>query len=228
MTLPSIIAVDGPAGSGKSTVLFAVAQRISYLFVDTGAFYRAVTFLALEEQLDLHDTDQVAALCRRTQFDMTPELKDDGRQFTFLVDGRDITSQLNTPAVDKGVSIIAASDKVRACLLEAQRKLAAKGHVIMVGRDIGTVVLPDADLKIFITASLEERAARRSQQRARTGEPVDYQVVIENLRQRDQLDSSRESAPLRQTDDAVLLDTSALTFEESVEAVLDVIRNWQT
>lgn len=227
MTLPSVIAVDGPAGSGKSTVFFAVAQRINYLFVDTGAFYRAVTFLALEQQLDLNRVDQLLALCQRTQFDMTPDRKDDGRQFTFLADERDITLQLNTPAVDSNVSTIAAATEIRTCLFDAQRKLAAKGRVIMVGRDISTVVLPDADLKVFITASLEKRAERRSQQRLSTGEMADYDTILENLRQRDQVDSTRKAAPLRQVAEAVLLDTSDLTFDEAVETALDLIQHWQ-
>lgn len=227
MTLPSIIAVDGPAGSGKSTVFFAVAQRLNYLFVDTGAFYRAVTFLALEQQLDLRDVNQLLALCQRTQFDMTPERQADGRQFTFLADDRDITLQLNTPDVDRNVSTIAATNEVRICLFDAQRRLAAKGKVIMVGRDITTVVLPDADLKVFITASLEKRAQRRSQQRLGTGEMADYNTILENLRQRDQTDSTREAAPLRQVDEAILLDTTDLTFDEAVEAALNLIQNWQ-
>jgi cytidylate kinase len=226
LTLPSTIAIDGPAGSGKSSVSFAVAQRLNYLFVDTGAFYRAVTFLALENSLDLHDARQLVALCQRTHFDMTPELNDDGRQFTLLVNGRDITQQLNTPQVDKAVSIIAATPEVRANVLEVQRKLAAKGRVIMAGRDIGTVVLPDADLKIFIDASLETRAKRRHQQRINNGEKAEYDAILANLRERDQLDSSREIAPLLQADDAIRLDTSDLTFKGAVEAAYQLIVNW--
>jgi cytidylate kinase len=225
-TLPSTIAIDGPAGSGKSSVSFAVAQRINYLFVDTGAFYRAVTFLALEEALDLHDAGQLVALCEKTHFDMAPDLNDDGRQFTLLANGRDITQHLNTPQVDKDVSIVAATPEVRASVLHVQRKLAAKGCVIMAGRDIGTVVLPHADLKIYIDASLKKRAARRYKQRVDNGEEADYETILANLRERDRLDSNREVAPLRQADDAIRLDTSDLTLEGAVEAAYQLIINW--
>ncbi|MBN1565472.1 MAG: (d)CMP kinase [Anaerolineae bacterium] len=226
LTLPSTIAIDGPAGSGKSSVSFAVAQRINYLFVDTGAFYRAVTFLALEQALDLHDAAQLVALCEQTHFDMTPDRKDDGRQFTFLANERDITQDLNTPQVDKAVSIVAATPEVRASVLEAQRLLAKKGRVIMAGRDIGTVVLPNADLKIYIDASLEKRAERRHKQRRDNGEQADYEAILANLRERDRLDSSRDTAPLLQADDAIKLDTSDLTFDATIEAAYTLIANW--
>lgn len=225
-TYPSTIAVDGPAGSGKSSVSFAVAQRMNYLFVDTGAFYRAVTFLALEESLNLHNAAQLVDLCEKTHFDLMPDLKDDGRQSTFLANNRDITQQLNTPQVDIAVSIVAATPEVRASVLEAQRKLAAKGCVIMAGRDIGTVVIPNADLKIYIDASLEKRAERRYKQRIDNGEEADYEAILANLRERDRIDSSRDVAPLLQAKDAIRLDTSNFTFEEAIEATHQLIANW--
>lgn len=226
MSLPSIIAVDGPAGSGKSTVSFAVAQRIGYLFVDTGAFYRAITLLALEQHLDLRDSGQLVALVRRTDLDMTSDLADDERQYTFLANGRDITNAIHSPEVDADVSIIAADQGVRAAILDAQRALATRGKVIMAGRDIGTVVLPDADLKIYIDASVEKRAERRYEQRIRNGEPADLDAIREGLIDRDHKDSHREFAPLTRTPDAVYLDTSELDFEQSVEAAYQIIQNW--
>jgi cytidylate kinase len=226
LSLPSTIAVDGPAGSGKSTVSFAVAQRIGYLFVDTGAFYRAITLLALEQHLDLHDSDQLVALTQRTSLDMTPDLADDGRQYTLLADDRDITHAIHSPEVDASVSIVAADRGVRAAILDTQRDLATRGKVIMAGRDIGTVVLPNADLKIYIDASVEKRATRRYEQRLRNGEPADLDAIRAGLIDRDDKDSSRAVSPLIRTPDAVYLDTSDLTFEEAIEAALQIIRDW--
>lgn len=226
LSLPSTIAVDGPAGSGKSTVSFAVAQRIGYLFVDTGAFYRAITLLALEQHLDLYDSDQLVALAQRTDLDMTPDLADDGRQYTLLADGRDITHAIHSPEVDASVSIIAADRGVRAAILDMQRGLATRGNVIMAGRDIGTVVLPKADLKIYIDASVEKRAERRHEQRLRNGESADLSTIRAGLIDRDDKDSTRESAPLTRTPDAIYLDTSELSFAQSVEAAYQIIRNW--
>ncbi len=226
MPLPSIIAVDGPAGSGKSSVSFAAARRIGYLFVDTGAFYRAITLLALENHIDPAASAQVVALTHAATFDMTPDLNDDGRQFTFWTNGVDITPRLHHPDVDAHVSTIAANGEVRAAVLEAQRQLATRGRVIMAGRDIGSVVLPDADLKIYIDASLEKRAERRYNQRVANNEPADLDAIREGLRQRDEIDSTREVAPLHQPEDAVYLDTTDLTLDESIEHTLQIIRNW--
>jgi len=225
--LPSIIAVDGPAGSGKSTVSFAVAQRIGYLFVDTGAFYRAITFLALEQHIDPHDSAQVVTLAEHVHLDMTPDLDDDGRQYTLVADGRDITPDIHSPQVDAHVSVISADPGVRTAILGAQRGLATRGRVIMAGRDIGTVVLPDANLKIYIDASLEKRAERRYQQRIRNGEPGSLDAIREGLRQRDLVDSGRETAPLLRAEDAEYLDTSDLSFEQAVDAVYEIIMAWQ-
>jgi cytidylate kinase len=226
LSLPSTIAVDGPAGSGKSTVSFAVAQRMGYLFVDTGAFYRAITLLALQQQLDLSDSAQLVSLAQQAHLDMTPDLADDGRQYTFLANGRDITCEIHSPEVDASVSIVAANRGVRAAILDAQRALATRGKVIMAGRDIGTVVLPDADLKIYIDASLEKRAARRYRQRVCNGELADLDVIREGLAGRDTIDSGRDVAPLLRTPDAVYLDTSNLTLEEAIDAVYQIIQQW--
>lgn len=226
MSLPSIIAVDGPAGSGKSSVSFAVAQRIGYLFVDTGAFYRAITLLALEQQIDPKDSDRVVELARTAHLDMTSDLKQDGRQFTFLADGIDITTRLHAPQVDDYVSVVAADGNVRATILDAQRELASRGKVIMAGRDIGSVVLPDADLKIYIDASLEKRAERRYSQRIADNEHADLSAIREGLRRRDEIDSTRDVAPLLRPNDAVYLDTTELTLDQAIEAAHHIILNW--
>jgi cytidylate kinase len=226
VVLPNTIAVDGPAGSGKSTVSFAVAQQIGYLFADTGAFYRAITLLALEQNLDLADPAAITTLCEQVRLDMTPDLSNDGRQYTLLANGRDITWEIHSPEVDAHVSAAAAIPGVRAALLAVQREIAERGHVIMVGRDIGTVVLPDADLKIYIDASLEQRAERRYWQRINNGEAADLNVIREGLRQRDTTDSGRDVAPLLLAHDAVYIDTSALTLEEAVNAVYQIVKEW--
>ncbi len=227
MTLPSTIAVDGPAGSGKSTVSFALAQRLHYLFVDTGAFYRAITLLALRRGLNPQNPEEMVALAKSVQFDMSPELRDDGRQYTLWADGEDITLAIHSPEVEGWVSVVSAMAGVRQAVLEIQRALARRGRVIMAGRDIGTVVLPDADLKIYIDASLERRAERRYRQRLAAGEPADMETIREGLRQRDQIDSRREVAPLRRAPDAVYLDTSDLTLEEAIEAAHRIVLEWK-
>jgi CMP/dCMP kinase len=223
LPLPKTIAIDGPAGSGKSTVSFAVARRLGYLFVDTGAFYRGLTLLALENGIDPHDSASIVALAQRTRLDMQPPQIDDGRQFTFLADGRDITHAINTPRVDAKVSIVAAHADVRAAVLQAQRDLAQRGNVIMAGRDIGTVVLPNADLKLYIDASLDKRAERRCQQRLRNGEQADLDLIREGLRRRDEIDSSRETSPLLQAPDAILIDTTELSLEETISKTYRII-----
>jgi cytidylate kinase len=226
VVLPNTIAVDGPAGSGKSTVSFAVAQQIGYLFADTGAFYRAITFLTLEQRLDLSNPAAITALCERVRLDMTPDTANDGRQYTLLANGRDITWEIHSPEVDAHVSAAAAIPGVRAALLAVQREIAARGQVIMVGRDIGTVVLPDADLKVYIDASLEKRAERRYWQRINNGETADLDAIREGLRQRDSTDSGRDVAPLLCAPDAVYLDTSEFTQDEAVAAFYQVVRQW--
>lgn len=227
MVLPKTIAVDGPAGSGKSTVSFAVAQRIGYLFFDTGALYRAITLLALEHQIDIFNPDELIAFAGHVHLDMTPDLKDDGRQCTILADGRDITPYIHAPEVDAHVSVVAAVPGVRQALLNVQRAIAQRGQIIMAGRDIGTVVLPDADLKLFIDASLEQRAKRRYQQRIEKGEPADLDVIRDGLKARDTLDSERKVAPLLRAPDAIYIDTSDMTLEQAVEEVYRIVLTWR-
>lgn len=207
---------------------FAIAQRLGYLFVDTGAFYRAVTLLALERNVPFDDPDALAELARNVRLDMTPDLDNDGRQYTLLADGRDITPYIHSPAVDAYVSVTAAVPGVRAALLDAQRRVAARGRVIVAGRDIGTVVLPDADLKIYLDASLDERARRRYAQRISAGEPADLDAIRQGLAERDAIDSQREIAPLLRAPDAVYVDTTGLPLEAAIETVIQIIYGWKT
>ena len=219
MPYPSIIAVDGPAGSGKSAVSSAVARQLNYLFVDTGAFYRAITLLALEHGIDTRSEADTTTLAQQAELDLEAR----AGHFAFLANGTDITVRLNTPEVDAHVSYIARTAGVRTALFDAQRSIAGRGKVIMAGRDIGTVVLPDADLKLYIDASLEARATRRYRQRLAEGRDADLNTIREGLRQRDEIDSGRAVAPLTRAEDAIYLDTSDLTLEEAIAAMLHII-----
>lgn len=227
MTLPRTIAIDGPAGSGKSSVSYSLAQHLHYLFVDTGAFYRAVTLAALEAgQLDADDTTLVA-LSEQCDLDITPDQDADGRHYTILLNGRDVTWDIRGHAVDLNVSHISAIGGIREVLNRKYRQLAERGPVIMAGRDIGTVVLPHADLKIYLDASPEARAKRRYDQRVATGELADYEAILEAMRRRDAYDTERDVAPLSRALDAHYIDTDALDIESVIEVVRQMVLNWQ-
>lgn len=219
---PTVIAIDGPAASGKSTVGAAVAARLGYLYFDTGAMYRAVTWLALDQNVPLADEARVTALAAAADIDVLPDVEDDGRQYTVLVNGQDVTWAIREPAVAGSVSQVSAYPGVRASLVAQQRRLADRGRLVMVGRDIGTVVLPDAPLKIYLDASAEERARRRwLEEQARNGQRS-YDDVLAEVRRRDEIDSTRAVAPLRPAADAVILDSTALTIEQVVERVVNL------
>lgn len=225
MPQPSTIAIDGPAASGKSTIGGLLAERLGYLFLDTGAMYRALTLEVLCAGVDVQDEEAVAALARQICMEILPPDPEhqDGRSYTVLVDGRDVTWAIRSPWVDSAVSPVSAHPKVREVLTEAQRRIGARGRVVMTGRDIGTVVLPDADLKVFLDASVQERARRRYLERLARGEETTYEEELHILANRDRIDSEREAAPLRQAPDAVYVDTEGLTIEEVLARVLDLV-----
>lgn len=225
MSRPSTIAIDGPAASGKSTIGDLLAKRLGYLFLDTGAMYRALTLEVLRAGLDPEDQEAVAALARQISIEVLPPAPEhqDGRSYTVLVDGRDVTWDIRSPQVDAAVSPVSRHPKVRAVLTEAQRRIGERGRVVMTGRDIGTVVLPHADLKIFLDASVEERARRRYLERLVRGEQTTYEAELRILANRDKIDSERETAPLRQAPDAVYVDTEGLSIEEVLARVLDLV-----
>jgi CMP/dCMP kinase len=227
MPLPRAVTVDGPAGSGKSTVCFAVARDLHYLFVDTGAFYRMITLAAVDQGIADADEAHIVALARRLHMDLSPALDADGRQYTALLDQRDVTPDIRTPRVEQHVSRISAMPAVRQIVNDLQRHVGRRGNVIMAGRDIGTVVLPDADLKIYLDASPEARGARRYHQLIAAGRNADLPSVIEDLRARDKYDSSRAIAPLRRAPDAVYIDSSGLNEDEVVELVKRFIVEWK-
>jgi cytidylate kinase len=222
MTTPAIIAIDGPAASGKSTVGKQLADHLGYLFFDTGLMYRAVTWAGLERALDLQDEAAVTALAEEIQIDVRPPSQADGRICDVLVDGRDATWQIRTPQVDANVSVVSAYAGVRAAMTVQQRRIGLRGQVVMVGRDIGTVVLPEADLKIYLDASAEERARRRWQEQQARGEDSHLESILAAMRRRDEIDSTRAIAPLRPADDAILLDSDPLDAAQVLQRLIEL------
>jgi cytidylate kinase len=222
---PSTIAIDGPAASGKSTIGELLADRLGALYFDTGVMYRAVTWVALDRDIAIGDEEAVTALAERLHIDVTDPTADDGRQYTVLADEEDVTWKIRQPAVDANVSAVSAYPGVRRALVAQQRRVAAKGPVVMVGRDIGTVVIPDADLKIYLDASVEERAQRRWREMRERGKEADYEAVLSSMRRRDAIDSNREASPLRVAGDAVVVDTTDLSIEEVTDKVADLVES---
>jgi len=221
MPIPSIIAIDGPVASGKTSVGKRLADKLGYLFFDTGVMYRAVTYLALRQLGAVDDAAAVAEVAEHSQIDVRTAEVADGRDYTVVAgsQGEDITWAIRSPEVEAQVSPVSALPAVRRCLTEQMRRIGRKGRVVMVGRDIGTVVLPEADLKIFLTASVEVRAQRRYKEIQARGEARDYESVLANVRDRDRIDSSRSVAPLSVAEDAITLDTTNLDLPGVVEAI---------
>lgn len=230
---PGVIAIDGPAASGKSTVGFAVAGLLNYLFFDTGAMYRVVTWAVLERGVDIHDGEAVGLLAETLNIAILP-IGDvqDGRHLTVLVDGRDVTWAVRAPVVDQNVSIVAAIPRVRAALSQHQRQIGLQythGHagmdgIVMVGRDIGTVVLPNAPLKIYLDAPVDERARRRFLEMEKRGKTTPFAQVLADMQERDRIDSQRAIAPLRPADDARIISTAGLGVREIVARIVKLTK----
>jgi cytidylate kinase len=210
------IAIDGPAASGKSTTAKLVAHKLGYLHIDTGAMYRAVTLKALDEKIDLSDKKKIVHLAQTSTIRLEVT---DGATKVFL-DGIEVTKRIRTPLVSRSVSTVSSYVGVRDVMVQEQQKMAAAGGVVLEGRDIGTVVLPHAELKIFLTASVEERARRRKKDLALVGIIANQDDIVIEIETRDQKDSTREASPLRKAPDAIELDTSSLTIEEQVDVIL--------
>jgi cytidylate kinase len=216
-----IIAIDGPAGSGKSTVAKSVATRLGFRYLDTGAMYRAVAFRALQTGVDTADGDAVAQIVASSPIEFTHAAKDPFPTGVRIA-GMDVTAQIRTPEVDDAVSAVARLGVVREAMVAQQRALGGADDIVVEGRDIGTVVFPDAELKVFLTASPEERARRRVAQQAESGIESDSAAVHDAIVRRDRADSTREISPLTPAEDAVAIDTTGLTFEESVDRVCEI------
>ncbi len=224
MPVPNIIAIDGPAASGKSTLGRRLADYLGYLFFDTGVMYRAVTWLVLQRGIDIHDEQRVTALAEEVQIDVLPPSQADGRLYDVRIDHQDVTWEIRRPEVDAAVSVISAYVGVRQALTAQQRRIGLRGRVVMVGRDIGTVVLPEADLKIYLDASPEERARRRFAELQARGQSAEYEAILRQVRERDRLDSTREVAPLQAADDAVRINSDRLSADEVFEKVKELCR----
>lgn len=214
------VAIDGPAGAGKSSVAKAAAKELGFVYVDTGALYRTIALYLLNHGVDPCDPAAVEAALPGIEVGL--EYGEEGQKM-FLC-GENVTGLIRTPEVSMATSHCSAIPVVRDFLLELQRKLARENNVLMDGRDIGTVVLPNAQLKVFLTASPEERAGRRVRQLREAGREADFDTILKDIIQRDYQDSHREAAPLKQAEDAVLLDTSDMTFEESVARLVNMVR----
>ncbi len=213
------IAIDGPAGAGKSTIAKAVSKALGCIYIDTGAMYRAIGVTALEKGVDPKDAEKIATIL--DDIDMKIISKDDGQHI--LINGNDITGKIRTPDASMAASCVAVIPEVRLKLVDIQRDIAKNNNVVMDGRDIGTYVLPDAKIKIFLTAAVEERASRRYKELMEKGEKCSLDEVIADMIARDKQDSEREFAPLKKADDSILLDTTNLSLDESVTAILKIV-----
>lgn len=219
-----IIAIDGPSGAGKSTVAKAVAKELGFSCLDTGAMYRAVAWRALHDGVFLEDAEAVGALAHTCTINFRHEQGDPVPRRVF-VDDVEVTGAIRTTEIDRSVSAVSAVPAVRQALLDQQRRIGSEGNYVVEGRDIGTEVFPNAEVKVFLTASAEERAHRRVRQNADRGiGSIDYQEVLDDIIRRDELDSSRDTAPLRPAEDAVLLDSSSMHVEEVIGSICGLAR----
>ena len=211
-----VIAIDGPVGAGKSTVARALAQRLGYRYVDTGAMYRSVAWQATHRGIDLNDRAAVAEVARAIEIEFVPGA---GGQ-RVVAQGTDVTEAIRSPRMSEGASIVSAYPEVREALVALQRRMGVGGEVIMEGRDIGTVVFPDAEVKIYLDASLDNRARRRHEELRAKGEAITFEGVREALRERDHRDSTRAHSPLRAAPDAVVIDSTTLTVAQIVDEIV--------
>jgi cytidylate kinase len=223
LTPATTIAIDGPSASGKSTVAERLARQLGYLYFDTGVMYRAVTLAAMQRLGRVDDEVDVTRLAEVVRIDVNPPSREDGRMYDVLLDGVDVTWDIRSTEVEANVSPVSAYPGVRKAMTLQQRRIGQRGNVIMVGRDIGTVVLPDAQLKIYLDASVEERARRRYVELLQRGKEVVYADILDAMRRRDQIDSTRAVAPLRPADDAVMVNSDGMNAEEVASKILKLI-----
>jgi cytidylate kinase len=223
-----IIAIDGPAAVGKSTIGKLIAQKLGFLYIDTGAIYRAITWKVLKNNLSVNNEDLISILVSKTQIKInrvsSNSLKD---YYHIFIDGKDVTEEIRDPKIDQNVSQIAKLPKIRKQLISLQKKLAKEGNIIMEGRDIGSVILPYADIKLYFIASEEERTKRRYKELTDKGYKIDYKEVKKQIMKRDEIDSKRKYSPLTKAEDAVLIDSTEKTIEEVENEILKIIKRYK-
>ncbi len=224
MGVPKIIAIDGPAASGKSTVAEKLAAELGYLYFDTGVMYRAATLAALRQLNSVQDEAAVSAIAEQAQIEVFPPSQPDGRLSDVVMGGEDVTWAIRQPEIDQNVSQVSAYPQVREALTRQQRRIGLRGGVVMVGRDIGTVVFPEAELKVYLDASVDERARRRYTEMRQRGQSASYEEILAAMKRRDKMDSSRKIAPLRPAADAVIINTDGKEIAEVLEQVKDLLR----
>lgn len=220
MSIINLIAIDGPAASGKSTLAEKIAERLGYFFFDTGVMYRAVTLAALQQIKGVENEQAVTDLANKIQIDVQPPSQTDGRSVDVLLDGVDVTWKIRTHEVDRTVSRVSAYAGVRKAMTDQQRRIGQRGNMVMVGRDIGTVVFPDAKEKIYLDASPEERARRRFTEVQSRGESTTYDEILASIKRRDEIDSSRAVAPLKPAADAKVINSDGKSIDEVVDEAL--------
>lgn len=223
MKRPEIIAVDGPAASGKSTLAEKLAEYLGYLYFDTGVMYRAVTLVALRQLGSVDSEEEVSSLAEAIQIDVRPPSVADGRKDDVCLDGEDVTWAIRSAEVDTNISQVSAYRRVRQAMTEQQRRIGRRGAVVMAGRDIGTVVFPEAPLKLYLEASVEERARRRYNEIRQRGGTESYEEILASMRRRDAIDAGREIAPMRPADDAVVINTDGRSIEEVLGMVISLL-----
>jgi len=224
---PSTIAIDGTAASGKSTVGELLARSMDYLYFDTGVMYRAVTWATIDRAIDIEDIETVSLLAETLLIEVESGGPDDGRQYTVLADGQDVTWDIRSPEVEAAIGLVSSYPRVREALIAQQRRIAEAGSIVMVGRDIGTVVLPDADLKTFMRASAEERARRRYKDALAQGKPADFDEILAAILERDRQDREKPISPMVPAADAIIIDTDKLTIEEVLAQVKQLVAGTQ-
>jgi len=220
---PFVIAIDGPAASGKSTAAYLLAKKLGFTYLDTGAMYRALTWKALENNINLEDEVALSRMAENTKIDIFA--KDDGPGAVVHVDGREVSDLLRTPEINKWVSVVSKVPRLRSAMVKLQRDIAKERSVVAEGRDIGTVVFPQADVKIFLVASVEERAKRRWKELREKGVFCTQEEIKKELRLRDKIDSERKVAPLKKAPDALLVNNTNLSIEETVEELLNIVKS---
>ena len=227
LKLPDVITIDGPVASGKSSVGLTLAKKLGYLFLDTGIMYRAVTWAAINQKIKIGNEEAISSLAQQIDIEIKPPTKFDGRINDVFVDKVDVTWKLREPEVNENVSQVSEYQLVRQALTEQQREFGRKGKIVMAGRDIGTIVMPNAELKIFLEASVEERALRRYNEEVKRGKQIDLEDVIKNVEMRDKIDSNRKIAPLIPAKDAVIITTDGREISKVVDEVLSILENYK-